>query len=1016
MHLYHLARRRSRRRGDPRHVNDPHGVCGDAAQTIHRSASAWHDARRVKEIVMKRVFVALFVLLGVASVVRAQSTAEGTIRGQVKDQQGGVLPGVSIAAASPTVAGSFLAVTDAEGRYRLLNLPPGTYTVTAELSGFAKFSRENVVIRAGLNVLLDVVLAVGTLAETITVSGESPMLETEKAVQAVNISGEFQRQLPLGSRRDFSEFLEVTPGVTSRTFESSGGMQYMMRGTYIENHVVQFDGADVGSFRQAAALYVGANSDMIEDTQVKTGGVDASQPLGVGLIINLATQSGTNRLKGAASTIYQARSWNANNNPTGTSAVYDIVQPDISLGGPIKKDRLFFFGAYRYTHRNSGISRTQKQLTDLKAIEPTFSPFDNLVRNKYYYVKGTAPLSPNHQVYAFVQRDFNPEAASFPNESKRYSVNAFGGNALGARWSGVWRSSLTTKVLASWNNKSINGNFSVFDDYTFPGPAGIACNSVFAQSGQLSCSATLAVVGGTGSISALPAEKTTIQADVTYYKRGLLGSHELQTGFFAQPHLHYKSTTRYLNDGFIREDVVLRRAGDPASGLIPYHRQYVDAQEVVTRELTAQDYGFYVQDGWKPTPRMTINAGVRFDRVSATDNLFNLEVQNHVEVGPRFGATYVLTNDQKNIVRFSAGRIHDFPQAMSGYLPTAGTNIVGRTDLYDLNLDGVFEARFDSPSSTALSSNRTIDPDRHQFFIDEFIVGYRRQFPGQVSLDASWVRRYYKDLPALVEINGIYDGSVFRGYKDVTQNEIFLVTNDRWTTPVYTGLEFTAAKRTNSMQVLATYSRQWQHLDGTWRPNEPAAFIQPDHFPNDKNIGWVRGNETNSFSGAGDAFSTMWQKHILRIAGSYMAPWGVHLASSLSFQSGPYSGPIIARLAAADPRFGPATVGLSNGRVVPNPLATTLRFAYATRGEGQIQAPHLIVWNIRFGRTFRFKGQQIETAFDIFNVTNRGTPQQFLSGGNQLFSANYAIRPDGTFQGTSLQYARSGQLLLKWSF
>jgi hypothetical protein len=955
----------------------------------------------------------LIVVLFCATAASAQSTAEGTIRGHVNDQQGGALPGVAISAASPTVAGSFQAVTDGEGNYRLLNLRPGTYTVTAELSGFSKFSRENVVIRAGLNLVVDVVLAVGTVAETVTVSGESPMLETAKTVQAVNISGEFQRQLPLGSRRDFSEFLELTPGVTSRTFESNGGMQYMMRGSYIDNHVVQFDGADVGSFRQSAALYVGANSDMIEDTQVKTGGVDASQPLGIGLIINLATQSGTNRLKGSAATIYQARSWNGDNNPRGTSAVYDIVQPDVSLGGPIMKDRIFFFGAFRYTRRDSGISRTEKQLADLKTAEPAFVPFDNRVRNQYYYAKVNAPLTANHQVSVFFQRDLNPEAGSFPNETKRYSLNAFGGSAVGGRWSGVWGSALTTQVLATWNNKSINGNFSVFGDYLYPGAKGIACDSVFAQQGRWSCSTTLAVIGGTGSITTEPARKTTLQGDITYYRQGWFGSHEFQTGVFAQPRLSVKGATRYLNDGLIGEDLVLRRAGAPTSGFVPYHRQYVDRTEILSRNLTANDYGVYVQDAWKPKPRLAINAGIRFDRVSATDNIFAVEVQDHVEIGPRFGATYVLTADRNNILRVSAGRIHDFPSGR--YLPGAGTNLVGRTDTYDLNLDGVFETSFVTPSVNELSRNREIDPERNQFFIDEYILGYRRQFPGQVSLDASWVRRYYKDLPALVETNGIYDGGVFRGYKDETQNQIYLVTNDRWTTPVYTGLEFTAAKRTSRMQVLATYTRQWQHLDGTWRPNDPASFIQPNQFANNRNIGLVSGNITDSYAESGQ-FSTMWQKHVFRVGGSYLARGAVRLASNLSVQSGPYSGPILDRLAAPDSRFGPPTVTLSNGRVASNPLATQIRFANADRGEGQLQGPTLIVWNLRVGRVFRFGGQQIEAAFDIFNITNRGTPQQFLAGGNQLYSANYAIGPDGNFQGTSLQYARSGQLLLKWSF
>ena len=966
---------------------------------------------------MRRLLVALVLSLAATSLGFAQSSTDGTLRGQIKDEQGGVLPGATVTVRSPTVAGIFTGVTDTEGLYRIINLPPGDYVLTAELPGFSRFSRSNIVMRAGLNLTIDLTLRVGSIAQTVEVSGETPMLETAKTTQAVNISGEFQRQLPLGSRRDYSEFLELTPGVTARSFDqATGGQVYMLRGSEIENHVVQFDGADVGSFRQGwASLYVNASTDAIQDTQVKTGGADASQPLGVGVVINLATQSGTNELRGAASTIYQARRWNGNNNPTGTSAVYNIVQPDLSLGGPIKKDHVFFFGAYRHTRRDTGISRTEKQLNDLRGIDPNFTPFDNISRNNYYYIKGTAQTSPKHQFYTFYQRDVNPESASTPTQIRPYSVTAFGGYAVGGRWSAVWGSSLTTKVLMAWNTKSVNGSFGVFDGYMYDGPAVNVCNSVFQQQGRWSCSATLARTGGTGTISAQPAEKLTLQGDLTYYKRGWAGSHEMQVGVLLQPHLQFKNTTRYLNDQFTTENVVLREAGNPASGTIPYHRIIVDEPEAVTQHLKATDYAFYVQDAWRPAPRLTLNMGVRFDFITARDDVFDVQTQNSLDVGPRFGVSYVITEDQKNVLRFSAGRIHDLPQSF--YLPGAGTNRVGQRDLYDLNLDGTFETVFVTPKVTALSTNREIDPDRHQPFTDEFILGYRRQLPTQISVDVSLVRRYYKDMPALVEVNGIYEGNVFRGYRDEALNDIFLVTNDEWTTPVYTGLEFTAAKRARTMQILATYTRQWQHLDGAWRPRDPASFIQPDHFPNDKGIGSIRGNESNSLSGTSMTRSPSWQKHVFRVGGTYTAPWNVMLATNVSFQSGPYSGPIVTRLDAADPQFGPPTVTLSNGRVVPNPLATRIRFAHNDRGEGQISTPNLIVWNVRLGRNFRLKSTQtFEIAFDIFNVTNRGAAQQFLSGGNQLYSANYAIAPDGRFRGTSLQFARSGQLLLKYAF
>src|SRR5262249_17373848 len=138
---------------------------------------------------------------------------------------------------------------------------------------------------------------------------------------------------------------------------------------------------------------------------------------------------------------------------------------------------------------------------------------------------------------------------------------------------------------------------------------------------------------------------------------------------------------------------------------------------------------------------------------------------------------------------------------------------------------------------------------------------------------------------------------------------------------------------------------------------------------------------------------------------------GFLFATNLVALSGPYSGPIVTRIAAADPRFGPSTITLSNGRTVSNPLATTIRFAYATRGDGQIKAPNLIIWNLRAGRDFKIGAQHLNLAVDVINVLNHDADQQFQNGGNQLYNTtNYAIAPDGSFRGQTRQPPRSAQL------
>jgi hypothetical protein len=968
---------------------------------------------------MKRLFLAAVLVLSVRGLVSAQTAVEGTVRGVIHDEQGGVLPGVTVTATSPTVAGTFTAVSEPDGSYRLLNLSPGEYSVAAELQGFSKYVRPGVVVRAGLNIAVDIVLKVGAMSETIQVTGESPMLEVEKPVQAVNISGEMQRALPLGTRKDFSEFLEITPGVTARTFDQgTGGQVYMLRGGEIEGHVVQVDGADMGSFRQAwAGLYVGLSTDAIEDTQVKTGGVDASAPLGVGVVINIATPSGTNQFKGAASTVYQSKSWNDNNAAAGGQSVYNrVFQPDFSLGGPIVKDRLFFFGTFRYADRETGIFRTGDQLTGLAAMDPTFTAFANGGKNKYYYVKATAQLSQKHQLYVFFQRDFNPEIAAFPTDSKTFNVTAFGGNGVGARLTSVWGTSVTTRLLAAYNNKSINGTFDAFTGHVFSNPEQDFFKSTSVSGSRLNGVGPLAVTNNL-SLTASPTSKITLQGDLTYFKTGFIGSHEFQAGVFAQPRLSNEDDIRYVNGGASFDESALLDPTGLNSGTYVFHHRVYDAVNVTSSSRLARDYAGYIQDAWKPSSRLTITAGLRFDNVRVRDRLFNVDVQNSWELGPRVGATYVLTSDEKNIIRGNYGRVADLPQ--TAYLPSAGGNPVSYTDFY-YNPNGTpfgDPKGLVTPPVTPQSSNQVVDPNRHQPFVDEFIGGYRRQLPQQVSVDVSFVRRYYKDRPAREEINRIINGVAFAGYKNEAQNDIFFVTNNTWNTMVYSGLEFTVAKRTSRLNVLAGYTRGWQHLDGTWIPGDPASFIQPSAFPNDKGIGSIRGNETNSLSGSDGTRSPSWQKHALRSGAAYNGPWDLTFASNLVFLSGPYSGPIVNRIAAPDPQFGPSSVRLSNGRTVSNPLATTIRFGYATRGDGQIKAPNLIIWNARVGRSFKVRSQQrLSIALDGINVLNHDADQQFQGGGNQLYSSTYAIAPDGSFRGQTRQPPRAAQISIRFDF
>jgi hypothetical protein len=143
---------------------------------------------------------------------------------------------------------------------------------------------------------------------------------------------------------------------------------------------------------------------------------------------------------------------------------------------------------------------------------------------------------------------------------------------------------------------------------------------------------------------------------------------------------------------------------------------------------------------------------------------------------------------------------------------------------------------------------------------------------------------------------------------------------------------------------------------------------------------------------------------------AWLAPFDIMLSANYVFQSGLWSGPVVTRIAAPDPAFGPTTVRLSNGRVVTNPLATQIRFASQTRGEGQLRTPDMHYLNIRAGYNFRIGKQRLEAAVDFFNITNSDADQDFRNpGANQQFSPQY-----GLFM--SRQPPRSAQIMLRFVF
>lgn len=302
--------------------------------------------------------LALFVALaGSPALAQLQM---GSILLKAVDEQGAVVPGVVVTISSPVlVSGQMTGTTDAGGYYRFPSLPPGVYSVKLELQGFSTVVRENVIVSAGQTASLEVTMALAALAETVTVSGQSPVVDTTSANVNVTIKQQLLQAMPGG--RDIWSLLEYqVPSLTTTRPDvggNAGGLQasFTARGTSTGQSTQYVNGLDVtnpGALGAAGYYY---DYDAFEEVQVSTGAHDLSiSPSGVS--VNMVTKTGTDRYKGQGSFYWQGR---ATQSANVDEALLDFgfrkdagsvdfrSDANFQLGGPAVKNRLRFFTSVR---------------------------------------------------------------------------------------------------------------------------------------------------------------------------------------------------------------------------------------------------------------------------------------------------------------------------------------------------------------------------------------------------------------------------------------------------------------------------------------------------------------------------------------------------------------------------------------------------------------------------------------------------------------------------------------------
>ena len=293
---------------------------------------------------MRASFFGVLLVVGLswASDAAAQG-GDGSLRGVVRDTQGGALPGVTVTATSPALLVPRTAVSDADGNYRLINLPPGTYTLTAELTGFSTFSREGILLRAGANFQVDIAMALGTLEETITVTGDSPMLEVSSPSNVLNIDAE----LPEDAAARRRQVLERLPAhdagrdVAPAQRRQRPPELLRQRRRPPGRRRRRWKGCTASNYNDSNINRTGLSTEAVEDMRDQ----DGRRRCGVADGLRAGDQHDQQERRQPVPRLgrldqFQPFAWNATTTcGNGTPATRQVNQADFSVGGPIERDR-----------------------------------------------------------------------------------------------------------------------------------------------------------------------------------------------------------------------------------------------------------------------------------------------------------------------------------------------------------------------------------------------------------------------------------------------------------------------------------------------------------------------------------------------------------------------------------------------------------------------------------------------------------------------------------------------------
>ena len=720
---------------------------------------------------MKRVLVMLAALLCLAAPAMAQGQQAGTLSGRLSSADSLSLPGATVTVSSSALQGVRTVVTDINGVYSLPGLPPGDYVVKFEMDGMSTVERHAQVTLGGA-VTMDQVLSVAPVAEVVVVHGARPAPVSSPA-GAFNVRAEEFALLPTG-RTPFA-LAELAPGLTDNTPNNN---QVTIGGGFAYDNVFLMDGVDINDnvLGQPNGLFI---EDAIQEVQVLTSGVSAEYGRFGGGVVNVITKSGGNLFSGAFRSNFTNSAWSVETpfeKSAGTTRASKLSPTyEMTLGGPVVRDRVWFFGGSR-------IERT----TTAGTFAQTRLPYTRHDDNTRYEAKLTGTIRNGHTLQGtFIDNttdivmpafggSIDPAAMTNPTTLNRLFVTTWRG-VVGQRTFATAQYSQKFWKLQNAGNSSTNVMDSpiLTRGVTAGIPASLQYNAPYWDSTD-------------------PEERNNRQltGSVTHmFGSPRFGSHEVKGGFeyFVSTRVggNSQTSTGYVFQTDYKLDASNFPALDDQGRLIPRFVPGTSRVQVwqplrgATLDLTTAS--LFVNDHWVANPRLTFDLGLRFESVSseATGVASSVDAQTIV---PRVAGTFDLFGDGRTVLQGTyghyAGKYNDVQFSRN-------TN-VGNADRYVAQYSGPagegadFAPGFD-PANYTTSLSGTF-PTANVFFVDdlrspltkEFSLAAAREF-GRGWARATYVNRRASDFVedfitidggrTTIErngLNGTFDNSVYR--------------------------------------------------------------------------------------------------------------------------------------------------------------------------------------------------------------------------------------------------------------